>query len=894
MKSINNLLIATFVFLCFSFFNTETLHAQLTFVDAGEISEDFIVTALYTAEDGTLYVGGAAEVYVSTNQGASFELLFNLTGGLVYDIFVEGDNIYLASATGIYISNDGGDNFIQKTSADGLGDTRTLGVYAVGDMVYVACHHFTTPGFSMSTDGGQTFTSYPISIGYGHNNVNGVFVKNGIIYLATKGGLSISTDGGTSFTNYTEGLAGPHTFDVFVTDDGTIYVSGQGGLSISTDDGVTFTSYGTAEGLPDASYSEVQVIGSTIYLACGLGVVVSTDGGANFSHYTLENSGLADNHVRTLFATENILYAGTHSGGLSIANIHAWEVADIITDCEVEGMTYDVCYTANDLDGVIGVDFDFSYPDELSPVSENFITLKTAALAPVSDDASQIDMYDNTGVTGEVSVSLFFNASAPFDASWTGGGEFICFTFEVSDNWGGTATTAIITTNSIVESYETGIGEKSAAEAKLTILTMIGQIYVNGNSETPLVNGENFNGTTEIMTADENCESDDRWTQTFNTENDGEFSIAAAGSTNLRITRSTTENDLSIIGGADALRAVFIRLGLGDAPTLNEFLAMDVNGDGFASAGDITNILRRSVGLIANFPAQDGEVASDWKFALAETVDALEGGTYDWKTVPLMPQCIAVPADPCAEVYEYDAILKGDVVSNWSATSSLKTAIDRSLVVDVENKAMLEMETTYRIPIYAKDTDSFFTLDLDLPFDPAKVSIEDVVLTEIGASYEIQYVWNTPEEGRLMMASYTIQEIDTDQPLFEIVVKEDVGSDAFGAGKSYFNGIESDVEVTGIAVGIEDILGGGRNLTAIESLHPNPASNTTMINYNTQLTGELEISIIDLAGRKVFAQVIGQQGRVAIDLGNLQNGLYIVTLSEDGQLKGREKLMVVK
>ncbi len=893
MKSFNNLLIATFVFLCFSFFNTETLHAQLTFVNAtGTTGQNSNISALFVTEDGTIYAG-TGEVYKSIDGGNSFTLILPSTGQ-VRDIFVEGNNIYIATSTGLFVSTDGGNNFNQRTPTDGLGDDKVLGVYAVGNTVYATCEESNTPGFSISTDNGTSFTSYTSSIGYAHNEVRGVFVKNGIIYLATKGGVAVSTDGGVSFTSSTVGLGNTKTNDIVVTDDGTIYVAENSGLSISTDGGATFTSYGIAEGIPSATaYPEVQVVGSTIYLASTEGLVVSTDGGASFTTYNKTNANLNNDHMWSMFISGDAVYAGTKSG-LSIANIHAWSVADIITDCEAEGMTYDVCYTANALDGVIGVDFDFSYPDELSPVSEDFITLKTAALAPVSDDASQIDMYDNTDVAGEVSVSLFFNASAPFDASWTGGGEFICFTFEMSDDWDGTAGTETITTNSLVESYETGIGNKSAAEAKLTILTMTGQIYVNGDLSTPLVNGENFNGTTEIMTTDENCESDDRWTQTFNTENEGEFSIGAAGSTNLKITRNTLENDLSIIGGADALRAVFIRLGLGAAPTVGELLSMDVNGDGFASAGDITNILRRSVGLIANFPMQDGEVASDWKFALATTMDELEAGAYDWKNVPVLPQCIAVPANPCAEVYEYDAILKGDLDNSWAATSSLKTAIDRSLVIDVENKAMLEMETTYRIPIYAKDSDSFFTLDLDLPFDPSKVSIEDVVLTELGASYEIQYVWNMPEEGRLMMASYTIQEIDTDQPLFEIVVKEDVSADAFGTGKSYFNGIESGVEVTGTAVGIEDILGGGHNLTAIESLHPNPASNTTMINYNAQLTGKLEISIMDLAGRKVFTQVIGQQGRVAIDLGNLQNGLYIVTLSEEGQLKGREKLMVAK
>ena len=395
---------------------------------------------------------------------------------------------------------------------------------------------------------------------------------------------------------------------------------------------------------------------------------------------------------------------------------------------------------------------------------------------------------------------------------------------------------------------------------------------------------------------DENCTPDGRWTQGLNTDIDGGFSIAAGGSANVRITRNTSEADLAVLNGADALRAVFIRLGLGDAPTLNELLAMDVNGDGFASAGDITNILRRSVGLITDYPTQDGEVASDWKFALSADMDALETGSYDWKTVPVLSQCMTVPEDACAETVLYDAVLKGDVVSSWTSGSNFKTAAaETSLIVDVAAKHTLEMETTYRIPIYAQDIESFFTLDLDLPFDASKVNIEDVVLTEIGESYDIQFVWNTPEEGRLMMASYTIEEINSNEPLFEIIVSEDITGEEFGAGTSYFNGIASNVEVIeSTTVGIENLLGGSNNLTAIQNIHPNPANNVAMINYSTELTGDLQVQMMDLAGRIVAQQMIENQGRATIDVSSIQNGLYIVTLSENGELKGRAKLIVAK
>ncbi len=899
-------------------FNSLNLFAQCTeFTSQDMFNNGNVAEAVAVMDNGTIWVA-SDNLYYSADEGATWNTNATLTsdgntvGGLqngyVERVKVLGNDFIVVGydRDGIAVSTDGGTTWTPYTStnSDLAGNyTFDLFVRDNGQTIYVA----TSTGIGRTTDGGTTWDTLNnadgmITSGSNTNVITSVFLANGKIYAGTTGdGLNVSIDEtGTSWTNYTsaDGLLTDHCFKVAVQGDHIFITNVTNGFSFSNDGGNNWTTVELADlGITFNDQVESVTINNGVVYYGTPGLLYSTDWGATWEQYqpdviqsrVYNNPQFKDGNI--YFTSIQTLYI------CPLDFLTNWEIADIVSDCEAESATYDICYTAKNLEGVIGLDFDFSYPSQLSPVAENFISLQTFALDAVGGDADQIDVYENTDVAGEVSASLFFNAEAPLDAEWTGEGAFICFTFEMSDTWDGTASTQTITSSDVVESFETGIGSETVEDAKLTILTMLGQIYVRGDENTPLVNGENFNGSTEIATADTDCALDDRWTQTFNTENNGEFSIAAAGSTNLRITRNTTENDLSIIGGADALRAVFIRLGLGDAPTVNELLAMDVNDDGFASAGDITNILRRSVGLIANYPAQDGAQASDWKFAFAETIDGYEAageGTYDWKNVPVLPQCIAVPANPCAEVYAYDAILKGDLDNSWAATSALKTAIDRSLVVDVENKAMVEMETTYRIPIYAKDSDSFFTLDLDLPFDPSKVSIQDVVLTELGESYEIQYVWNTPEEGRLMMASYTIQEIDTDQPLFEIIVQEDITADAFGAGKSYFNGIESGVEVTGTAVGIEDILGGGHNLTAIEALHPNPANNRVMLTYNTELSGLLEVNILDLAGRTVLRQEIGQQGRAAIDLNNLQNGLYIITLSEDSQLKGREKLVIAK
>ena len=81
-------------------------------------------------------------------------------------------------------------NFVNRTTADGLGDNDSRGVFAVGSTVYVA----TSGGLSISTDGGSTFTNRTTADGLGDNDSRGVFAVGSTVYVATSRGLSICED----------------------------------------------------------------------------------------------------------------------------------------------------------------------------------------------------------------------------------------------------------------------------------------------------------------------------------------------------------------------------------------------------------------------------------------------------------------------------------------------------------------------------------------------------------------------------------------------------------------------------------------------------------------------------------------------------------------------------
>ena len=79
--------------------------------------------------------------------------------------------------------------FINRTTADGLGDNGVLSVYAIGSTVYVG----TQGGVSVSTDGGATFTNFTTADGLGGDAVKDVYASGSTVYAATGGGLSIAT-----------------------------------------------------------------------------------------------------------------------------------------------------------------------------------------------------------------------------------------------------------------------------------------------------------------------------------------------------------------------------------------------------------------------------------------------------------------------------------------------------------------------------------------------------------------------------------------------------------------------------------------------------------------------------------------------------------------------------
>ena len=101
------------------------------------------------------------------------------------------------------------------------------------------------------------------------------------------------------------------------------------------------------------------------------------------------------------------------------------------------------------------------------------------------------------------------------------------------------------------------------------------------------------------------------------------------------------------------------------------------------------------------------------------------------------------------------------------------------------------------------------------------------------------------------------------------------------------------LEDAGIASAVSE------NNSMISSLQnmPNPAKDNTMINYSLKETASVELSLFDVAGKKMSSLNQGMQiagnHQLKLDVSTLSSGIYFYTISA-GNYKMTNKMSVVK
>ncbi|SCZ63042.1 Ig-like domain-containing protein [Thiohalomonas denitrificans] len=315
--------------------------------------------------------GPVPDSFVNTRAiqaGSSYQPLFiDSTNGRIY-----------AVGTGLYISDDDGNTWLNRSGAPGLRGSDAL--YARGSRVYSGGFR----GLDISTDGGASFTESPTapsgiqavwelgttvfagdSWGLWRSTDRGItfdeVYEADIVQLASYGdtlyaatrpaGLLVSTDGGASFTERQVPADGTiYINDVHITPDGTLYLATSVGVAITSDDGVTYDWLTTDNGLPSEVALSVAVSGSDIYVGLGssLGeyatkqaLAVSRDSGTSFGTITTMYEGLPGSTVKDIeiigsrvwaFTDAGLAYSDDYGARFTAIGLADHSVHDIVAD----------------------------------------------------------------------------------------------------------------------------------------------------------------------------------------------------------------------------------------------------------------------------------------------------------------------------------------------------------------------------------------------------------------------------------------------------------------------------------------------------------------------------------------------------------------------------------
>jgi len=143
------------------------------------------------ASGTTIWVGATNDLQKSVSGGAFSTI--QASTGIGNGIAVSGTGVYLATSTGLWVSNTSGasGSFTLKGTADGLGSASVSDVAVDGNGKVLAA---TSNGLSVSANSGASFTNLTLPA-----TPKSIFASGTTWYASTSLGLAISTDGGATW-----------------------------------------------------------------------------------------------------------------------------------------------------------------------------------------------------------------------------------------------------------------------------------------------------------------------------------------------------------------------------------------------------------------------------------------------------------------------------------------------------------------------------------------------------------------------------------------------------------------------------------------------------------------------------------------------------------------------
>ena len=285
---------------------------------ANVVNAQWVKTSLYeysnvealVIKGTTIYAGTVKGMYVSTNNGVSWNLKISDTSCV--SIASNGNTIYTGTVYGIYLSNNNGTTWVHAANNQIPQDA----IYALtvsGNNIFAG--FWGGIGIYLSTNNGNDWVQVNNGLTEGGTYIRALASSGNNIFAGTGDGIFRSTDNGSTWTAINNGISQySHMVNSIVINGNKIYAGTTGyGIYLSTDNGDSWTSYG----LSISTDVEAIAVNNDILFA---GTGSSANYNKNNVYFSIDNwnnwyaTGLAN--TSTLNIGEDYVFAGT--GGLGL------------------------------------------------------------------------------------------------------------------------------------------------------------------------------------------------------------------------------------------------------------------------------------------------------------------------------------------------------------------------------------------------------------------------------------------------------------------------------------------------------------------------------------------------------------------------------------------------
>jgi photosystem II stability/assembly factor-like uncharacterized protein len=267
------------------------------------ISEIYSITSKGSSVFASAYGGG---IYKSTDNGQTWaDAKAGLTTHLTTAIATSGTDLFAGSANyGVFVSNDDGATWMQTATV--LPSDYVNDFTFINNEIYAATW---TRGIIKSIDGGMTWS---VLSGMPQTTVHCIEAIDSVLLAGTEHGIFKSVDHGTSWTYAMSGISDSIGYclnklgtSMFLGSRNTVYKTDDYGLNWID---VSFWMTGFFPGVYGLTNDGINIYAQTN----NDGIKKSSDNGNNWTSY---NTGLLDSNVRSIYATNNRIFAGGQNYG---------------------------------------------------------------------------------------------------------------------------------------------------------------------------------------------------------------------------------------------------------------------------------------------------------------------------------------------------------------------------------------------------------------------------------------------------------------------------------------------------------------------------------------------------------------------------------------------------